>query len=142
MDVALAQYDRRVLSLAYLPRDGKIRVISFRPASWEERRDYMATIKKTNSVSGLVQDADGYWERVAEAVAKQDAEEDEYIPWNPEDELYDPNDDQAVEAFFNASEAFHGELRAAGIRLDDYEAIQRFKELREPAGNDQEAGKH
>ena len=102
----------------------------------------MATIKKTNSVSGLVQDADGYWERVAEAVAKQDAEEDEYIPWNPEDELYDPNDDEAVEAFFNSSEAFHEELRAAGIQVEDHGAVQRYKELRDSAENDQEAGKH
>jgi hypothetical protein len=39
-------------------------------------------------MSGLVRDADGYWQRVGETVAKQD-EEDEYIPWNPEDELYD-----------------------------------------------------
>jgi hypothetical protein len=113
----------------YLPRDAKIRVISFLPALRKERRDYMATTKKTGAMSELVRDADGYWQRVGETVAKED-EEDEYIPWNPEDELYDPNDEAAAEAFFNASIAFREELHAVGIRLDDYEAIERFKERR------------
>jgi hypothetical protein len=86
----------------------------------------MATEKKASVMSV----DPGYWERVAQAVAKQD-EEDAYIPFNREDELYDPNDDEAVEAFFNASEAFHEELRAAGIQVEDHEAVQRYKDLRD-----------
>jgi hypothetical protein len=129
MDVAVAEFNGQVLALVYTPRNGKIPVISFRPASRKERQRYMANPDKKASLMGDVAQDRDYWERAAKAVAKQD-EEDEYIPFNPEDEFYDPNDDDAVEAFLDASEAFTDQLHAAGIRLDDYEAIERFKQLR------------
>jgi len=40
MDVALAVVHRRVLALIYTKRGEDVRVISFRPASREEREQY------------------------------------------------------------------------------------------------------
>ena len=38
------------------------------------------------------------WERV-----KREAKADAYIPFNPEDELYDPNDEAATEAYLRTA---------------------------------------
>jgi len=45
MDLALAVIKGRVLALVYTERDGKVRVISFRHASREERKQYEADTK-------------------------------------------------------------------------------------------------
>ena len=45
MDLALAAIRDRVLALVYTERDGKVRVISFRHASREERKQYEADTK-------------------------------------------------------------------------------------------------